>query len=133
MNVPPSPTRTRRRLALAAVVGLWLAGSAAAFLILRDTEPSRPAGAPAVSKPTLFVAPTGDDRASCKAASPCRSLDRALHAAKPGELVQLAAGEYRNQLLTAGSLRSARDHRVVVRPAHGAKVRLRGLRCGKNA
>jgi hypothetical protein len=81
-------------------------------------------------KASVFVAPGGSDDASCrKRAEACASLNRAYHAAKPGEVVEVAAGTYPDQQIVADRRkRSSRD--VVFRPAKGATVTLGELTLG---
>jgi Protein of unknown function (DUF1565) len=42
----------------------------------------------------LFLAPTGSDSAACSRSSPCLTLSRAYQVARPGQIVELAAGTY---------------------------------------
>jgi hypothetical protein len=90
---------------LAAVAGFALAGRASAA--------------------TLYVAPDGSDASACTdPAAPCASIDRAYHAAAPGDDVQLEAGVYPGQTVTADPTKTAPD--VVVAPAPGAVVAFSG-------
>jgi hypothetical protein len=69
----------------------------------------------------LHVAPGGSDAAPCSALKPCRTFDRAYRAARPGQVVQLAAGRYREQKIRVDDAKvSGRD--VVFEPARGAHV-----------
>jgi hypothetical protein len=83
-------------------------------------------------KASVFVAPGGSDDASCrKASQACASLNRAYRAARPGEIVEVAAGTYPDQEIVADpDKRSSRD--VVIRPAKGAKVTVGELVLGSN-
>lgn len=74
--------------------------------------------ATAARKASLFVAPNGSGSA-CTAARPCASFARAYRRARPGQIVQVAAGTYPQQNIGAdGSKRSSND--VVFRTAPGA-------------
>ena len=55
--------------------------------------PPPPPGGPA----DLFVSASGSDAGSCSQAAPCRSFDRAYVLAKPGQVVEVAAGTYPGQ------------------------------------
>jgi hypothetical protein len=71
----------------------------------------------------LAVSPNGSDARSCTRSAPCRSLNRAYRAARPGQVVELAAGSYGRQLILPDARkRSSAD--VVFRPAPGAAVRM---------
>src|SRR4051794_22361928 len=60
-----------------------------------STTPADPSAPPRrLPGPSLFVAPGGNDGGDCSAADPCRSFDRAYHVARPGQVVQLAGGDY---------------------------------------
>jgi hypothetical protein len=61
---------------------------------------------------------------------PCASFDRAYHAAKPGDVVELAAGTYGGQTLLFDASKTADD--VVFRPASGATVTTGSLDFGPN-
>jgi len=72
----------------------------------------------------LFLSPTGSDAAPCTRAAPCASLDRAYRLAKPGQVVELAAGVYPAQGLGSAPKPSAAH--VVFQPAPGATVSFAG-------
>jgi hypothetical protein len=130
MNAPSPSTRAPLWPALAVVAAAIAVGAAATFFLIGKEDGGSPAKA---QRPELFMSPTGDDGGHCTASRPCASLDRALHVAKPGQLIEIAAGDYGEQLLTADPGRSAKAHRVLVRPKPRAKVRLRGISCGKDS
>lgn len=96
-----------------------------------------PHGLPA---PSLFVAPRGDDGGSCGAGAPCASFDRAYHAARPGQVVEVAGGSYGSQSLTADGAKKGMGCEsrgvlaacVIFRPARGARVALDNLNFGDN-
>ena len=70
---------------------------------------------------SVFVAPGGNDSRPCtNAAAPCATFDRAYRMAEPGEVVELAAGSYPGQRMTADASKSGAA--VALRPASGAAV-----------
>lgn len=85
-----------------------------------------PAAAPAPDAATAasaaaaarFVSPRGSDSGPCTRSAPCGSFDRALRAARPGDVVEAAAGSYAGQQIRRVGPAPA----VVVRPAAGAAV-----------
>jgi hypothetical protein len=89
------------------------------------------AGGGADARPAeLFVAPGGSDDSSCRSRRrPCGSLNRAYQAARPGEVVEVAGGDYPAQEIVAGSPERSSRH-VVIRPAKGAAVTLEELTLG---
>jgi hypothetical protein len=76
-----------------------------------------------------FVAPDARRACDCSRRDPCASLARALDVAKPGEVVEIAAGTYPEQQLT-GAARPPSGRPVVFRPASGARVEIGGLVVG---
>jgi hypothetical protein len=73
-----------------------------------------------------YVSAEGSATSACSRERPCASPARALEVAKPGETVQIAAGDYPEQALerpgdTAGAP-------VTLRPAPGARVTVGGIR-----
>jgi hypothetical protein len=74
---------------------------------------------------TLHVSPSGSDSGTCAADAPCRSFDRAYHVARPGQVVEVAAGTYDGQRLTLDRSKTSRTD-VVFRPAGGARVVVSG-------
>lgn len=76
--------------------------------------------------PSLFVAPNGSDAGSCQSRrTPCVTFNRAYAVARPGQIVEVAAGVYPDQNIGARQGRSGPN--VVFRPARGARVILGGL------
>jgi hypothetical protein len=67
-----------------------------------------------------FVSPGGSDAGDCTSASPCRTFDRGYQVAAPGDTVEIAAGTYPSQTLSAKA--GAAPPNVVLRPAPGARV-----------
>jgi hypothetical protein len=71
--------------------------------------------------PGVFISPSGSDSKPCRRATPCLTFDRAYHAAKPGQVVEVAAGSYAPQTVREDAQkRSAAD--VIFRPAPSAAV-----------
>ncbi len=114
--------RVRRRLFLAALVLACVACGAGA--IAAAIAPDRP------PKADLFVATDGSDARDCRSKQQaCASLDRAYRAARGGEVIEVAAGEYPEQVIVADPTKTSR-RRVEIRPAYGARVTVRGLTLG---
>jgi hypothetical protein len=88
------------------------------------------AEAPPPEPAALFLSPQGKDRGPCSAAAPCRSFRRAYRAAAPGDVVEVAAGSYGDQVLAYDRRKSSPDD-VVFRPAEGADVQVRSVTFGK--
>jgi hypothetical protein len=79
----------------------------------------------AASAPTrLYVSPTGSDAGVCARQRPCASFARAFAVAKPGQIVEVAAGSYPDQDLNPVRRGGAS---VVFRPLSGAKVSVADL------
>jgi hypothetical protein len=74
---------------------------------------------PKVVAPSVFLSPTGFDANPCTQAAPCLSLNRAYHVVRSGGRVQLAAGLYGCDEITADPSKTAT---VVFAPAAGASV-----------
>jgi hypothetical protein len=112
-------------------------GSATAFDPPAAPRPLQPAPR-RLPAPALYVSPRGDDGAPCSAAKPCRSFDRAYHAASPGTVVQLASGRYGDQTVTADKAKPGRGCEsrvdlsscVTLRPAPGAHVEVGNFTLG---
>jgi hypothetical protein len=79
----------------------------------------------APSRPTLFVAAGGSDAAKCTKASPCRTFGRAYAVAKPGQIVEVAAGAYPDQDVDLAPGRTGAP--VVFTAAKGARVTVSDL------
>jgi hypothetical protein len=82
--------------------------------------------------PSIFVSTGGADGNPCSAAAPCRSFDRAYHAAAPGQVVQVAAGSYPEQVMSADSSKGSGGNVTFV-PAPGASVSVNYMRFGRYA
>ncbi|MET0600909.1 MAG: hypothetical protein ABW167_02870 [Baekduia sp.] len=150
----------RGMLMLATVIALLAAGGAAVLLLHhagRPSAPVAPAADPTIAATTAptanagtavstarlpdasrFIAPTGDDTGDCTRADPCATLDRAYHAARPGQLVEIAAGHYPEQVITpddaksgSGCVSRARAAACVTFvPARGASASFVGVTFG---
>jgi hypothetical protein len=89
----------------------------------RLPEASLVAAAPRAAD--LYVAPSGSDGGRCTRRAPCASFDRAYQVAKPGDVIEVAAGRYPAQTIEADpDKRSPKD--VILRPARGARVEIEG-------
>jgi hypothetical protein len=86
--------------------------------------PTGPPVSPEVAA-SRFVSPNGSDTATCGANDPCRSFDRAYRVAQPGEVVEVAAGEYPTQRIEYDPSKTSADD-VYFRPAAGASVDIVG-------
>src|SRR3954447_20854621 len=98
--VTPGPGHTRRMLRAT----LWMLLAAAVFSFAASAAKPKPRPAPkpakpvpAVPQPSFFVSSTGSDQAPCTKAAPCLTLSRAYFTAKPGQIVEIAAGTYPQQ------------------------------------
>ena len=83
-------------------------------------------------KPRVFVSTTGSDTNPCTMAAPCASFNRGYQAARSGDVVEIAAGEYGPQRLEFDARKTGLEH-VVLRQASGAVVRAPLLEFGKPA
>lgn len=68
----------------------------------------------------LHVSPNGSDAGDCTS-SPCRTFDYAFHTAQPGQTIQVAAGTYTTETITADHSKKG-TRRVLFEPAPGAAV-----------
>jgi hypothetical protein len=81
------------------------------------------------ARPALFVAPTGSDARSCRTPrAACATFQRAYRLARPGQIVEVAGGDYPEQAVTVVPGRKGPN--VVFQPAAGERVTLGGLRLG---
>jgi hypothetical protein len=94
---------------------------ALALLVLAPSS-ARSGALPAAA---VFLSPTGNDAAACTAAAPCRTLDRGYRAARPGQVVELAAGRYPGGAIGVDERKRA-EADVVFRPAPRAAVTVGG-------
>jgi hypothetical protein len=91
--------------------------------------PPPPPGPPPPPPPvpaSFFLSPSGSDANPCTPALPCLSFDRAYHLARPGQVVEVAAGTYGDQNVNDDPSKTAAAD-VVFRPASGARVSLGSL------
>src|SRR2546430_16715908 len=78
------------------------------------------AGPSKASASLLYVSPTGNDAGRCtSASSPCLTLDRAYHVARPGDTVELAAAPYTEQGISPDSTKDAATADLTFEPAKG--------------
>jgi len=91
----------------------------AAFVVSNAAAATTPA--------SYYVSPSGSNSNPCTAARPCLTLDRAYHLATPGQVVELAGGNYRPQLLTYDAAKVGAPADVVFRAATGSLATLGGL------
>jgi hypothetical protein len=78
----------------------------------------------------LFVAPGGSNAGPCTQAAPCRSFDRAYQLADPGDVVEVAGGRYRSQILGPKAGSAAPDVRLVASAGQRVVVGNPGARVG---
>jgi hypothetical protein len=107
-----------RAAAAAVALALALAGCG------QDEDAAAPArAAKATATPTpaaLFVSASGSDAGSCTPEAPCATFERAYRQAAPGDVVDVAAGEYAEQTIPAVEGRAAPS--VHLRAAPGVRV-----------
>src|SRR3954453_14933307 len=94
--------------------------------------PAPGAGAePDLPPASVFVATTGSDSAPCTQAAPCQTFNRAYRVAGPGQVVEVAAGTYGEQILERDATKTS-DADVFFRPAAGAAVSTGELTFGRD-
>jgi hypothetical protein len=127
-----------RWVALRRAPGAGLAGPDAAAMGHGPTA-SRVSIAPGITVPvptptppvspdvpaSRFVSPAGSDAATCSASDPCQSFNRAYRVAQPGEVVDVAGGDYPTQTIEYDPSKTSADD-VYFRPAAGASVNVAG-------
>jgi hypothetical protein len=84
----------------------------------------------AASKHPIYVSVTGADTNDGTAAAPVLTLGRAYQLAQPGQTVDVTAGDYPYQLLSADSRKQGTKH-VVFQPAPGAGVNVSAIDFGQ--
>ena len=77
-----------------------------------------------LSAATLYVAPSGDDTAAGSIEKPLRSITRAAALAKPGDIVNVRGGTYRERVFITS--RGTSEKRIVFRAVEGEQVVLDG-------
>ena len=88
---------------------------------------NRTATATPAPKGGLYVSPKGNDEAACTSPeTACQTWLTAFIKAEPGDVIELAAGDYGDVPLVALP-RKATPKRVVFRPAKGAEVKVGAL------
>jgi hypothetical protein len=97
------------------------------YSVARDEQPRTAAAASPgqVAGSTIVVAPSGSDTNPCTRAAPCKTFDRAYRRARPGQVVELAAGRYPDQTVRADARKTGAAD-VVFRPARRARVTIDG-------
>jgi hypothetical protein len=95
--------RTRNRtIAIVATVGAIAA--LAIFMMFSTTSGTEPRPSPVPSAPAaqqqLYVSPTGNDNGDGSQAAPLKTIQAALQDASPGTVINLAPGEYREEIKT---------------------------------
>ncbi|OZM76383.1 right-handed parallel beta-helix repeat-containing protein [Pseudonocardia sp. MH-G8] len=99
-----SSTTTRSRTVTIAAIGIGAAAALLAYFILATTGGSGPAPSPMPRAPAalqqLYVGPTGNDSGDGSQAAPLQTIQAALERATPGTVINLAPGEYREQVTT---------------------------------
>ena len=114
MSVAPRVRSTR------APAWIGRAGVRAALLIVVLASPATALGA------TRYVSPSGVDGGACNiATAPCRSFGHAYRQAAPGDVVEVAGGQYGSQSIPHVSGRGGPA--VTFHPAPGAQPTLGGL------
>jgi hypothetical protein len=75
------------------------------------------------TKPSVFLAPTGDDDGPCTRSRPCKTLGRGYRVAAPGAIVQLSGGRYDAQEIGPDERKRSRTP-VTFRPEQGRHARI---------
>jgi len=78
---------------------------------------------------TVFVATNGNDGNPCTSSQPCKSFQRGYEAASPGDVVEVAAGNYPLQRMVPDPSKTSSSD-VIIQPAAGATVKVAGLELG---
>jgi hypothetical protein len=86
-----------------------------------DTPARSTAGKQGPEPPALYVSTSGDDEADCSQDAPCKSWNAAYEKAAPGEVIELAAGDYGDVRIEQLARKDGAE-RVLFRPAPNAKV-----------
>jgi hypothetical protein len=99
-------------------------------LLASSAATSAGAGTGALRPASVFLSPRGSDSNPCTKAAPCRSFNRGYHRARPGQVVQAAAGQYGTQTLLYDASKEHAKRNVVIRPAKRARVTIGDLNVG---
>ncbi len=98
-----------RRLLTMTLAGV---GVAAGLVGIAQVDRGRADGSP-----PLVVSPRGSDAGSCTGQTPCATLNRAYAKARPGQAVNVLAGDYSDQRVVG-----TRSNKVVLYLAPGARI-----------
>ncbi len=120
--------------------GYWLKGDAkpalgssfGRFLVEVAGDLRLTAGLSPLTPAAVFLAPGGNDAGPCSKRAPCKSFQRGYAKAKPGQVVELAAGDYGLQKMRRDASKTSSVD-VVLRPAADAVVTVQGLELGERA
>jgi hypothetical protein len=115
------------RLVAVAACALTLLTSSAAVGSRAATHVGVAAGP---RRANVFLSPRGSDAGPCTRAAPCRSFNRGYHVARPGQVVQTAAGAYGTQTVLYDAAKQDARRNVVIRPAKRARVSIGDLKIG---
>ncbi len=115
------PSRLPALATITCAVALLLVPAAAGRLMERTVAL---ADVTAVSPAARFVSPGGSDSGQCTRAKACRSFNRAFQVARPGDVVEVAGGNYPEQTISRARRSGPTD--VVFRASAGAKVMVTG-------
>ncbi|HEY1369605.1 MAG TPA: choice-of-anchor Q domain-containing protein, partial [Gaiellaceae bacterium] len=74
---------------------------------------------------SVFISPSGADSNPCSQSQPCKSFNRAYHAAAQGATVQVAGGSYGGETISSDSSKTSSADVLFV-PASGASVTVTG-------
>jgi Protein of unknown function (DUF1565)/Right handed beta helix region len=105
-NSPPAaPMARQSRLWRNLALGAALAAAVLVVVLLvvspgGTPPPTGPTPPPVAAGPQLYVDPAGNDTSDGSAARPFQTIQKALDDAVPGTTINLAPGEYREQLAT---------------------------------
>jgi hypothetical protein len=107
-NTPPAgpvarQSRLWRNLALGAAAAAAVLVAVLLVITPGATPPPPPPGqtpAPVPTGPQLYVDPAGNDSSDGSQGAPFQTIQKALDEARPGTTINLAPGEYREQLAT---------------------------------
>ena len=97
---------------------------ASALILLASGVVACTSGSGAPPRAHLLVTPSGSDGNACTASAPCRSFDRAYQVARPGQIVEVAGGDYPAQTITG----TKAAPKVVFQPRHGATVNVASVK-----
>lgn len=99
-----SSTKTRSRTVIIAVTATGAVVALLAFVLVSTMSGAGPEPSPAprasAVQQQLYVSPTGNDSADGSQTAPLKTIQVALKQATPGMVINLAPGEYREQLTT---------------------------------